>query len=81
MNTPSRYTFLYRSHDGHIMRPESFLNINKGRTLSSSQLRVLGITKIKNQERAASDKHQATSCKKQLHKVGTRVKNRFNRKR
>ena len=29
------------------MRPESFLNINKGRTLSSSQLRVLGITKVK----------------------------------
>jgi len=29
---------------------------------------------------AASDKPQASSCKKQLHKVGTRVKNRFNRK-
>ena len=29
---------------------------------------------------AASDKLQAASCKKQLHKVGTRVKNRFNRK-
>ena len=29
---------------------------------------------------AASDKLQASSCKKQLHKVGTRVKNRFNRK-
>ena len=28
---------------------------------------------------AASDKLQASSCKKQLHKVGTRVKNRFNR--
>jgi hypothetical protein len=43
----SKYTFLYQAHDGSIMRPESFLNINKGRTLSSSQLRVLGITKIK----------------------------------
>jgi len=29
---------------------------------------------------AASDKLQASSCKKQLHKAGTRVKNRFNRK-
>jgi len=29
---------------------------------------------------AASGKPQATSCKKILHKVGTRVKNRFNRK-
>jgi len=78
----SKYTFLYRSHDGHIMRPESFLSINKGRTLSGSQLRALGITKIKNEARATSDKQlESTSCKKQLHKVGTRVKNRFNRKR
>jgi alcohol dehydrogenase YqhD (iron-dependent ADH family) len=29
---------------------------------------------------AASDKLQATSCKKILHSPGTRVKNRFNRK-
>jgi hypothetical protein len=29
---------------------------------------------------ATSDKLQASSCKKILHKVGTRVKNRFNRK-
>ena len=73
---------MYRSRDGHYMRPESFLNINKGRTLSSSQLRALGITKIKNEARATSDKQlEFTSCKKQLHKVGTRVKNRFNRKR
>jgi len=43
----TKYTFMYRSRDGHLMRPESFLNINKGRTLSSSQLRALGITKIK----------------------------------
>jgi hypothetical protein len=43
----TKYTFLYRSRDGHYMRPESFLNINKGRTLSSSQLRALGITKVK----------------------------------
>ena len=43
----TRYTFMYRSMDGHYMRPESFLNINKGRTLSSSQLRALGITKVK----------------------------------
>jgi len=55
----SKYTFLYRAHDGSIMRPESFLNINKGRTLSSSQLRALGISKIKNEARAASVKHQA----------------------
>ena len=69
----SKYTFLYRSHDGHIMRPEGFLMINKGRTLSSSQLRMLGITKIRNE----SYKRQASS----LHKPGLRVKNRFNRKR
>jgi hypothetical protein len=43
----TKYTFMYRSADGHYMRPESFLNINKGRTLSSSQLRALGITKVK----------------------------------
>ena len=29
---------------------------------------------------ASSNKPQASSIKKQLHKVGTRVKNRFNRK-
>jgi len=43
----TKYTFMYRSACGHLMRPESFLNINKGRTLSSSQLRMLGITKVK----------------------------------
>ncbi len=47
VNIKTRYTFVYRSRDGHYMRPESFLNINKGRTLSSSQLRALGITKVK----------------------------------
>ena len=57
----SKYSFLYRSHDGHIMRPESFVFMNKGRTLSRSQLRVLGITKIKNK----SFKRQAASCKLQ----------------
>ena len=46
----TRYTFLYQSADGHLMRPESFLNINKGRTLSGSQLRMLGITKVKLKE-------------------------------
>jgi len=79
----SKYSFLYQSHDGHVMRPEGFLNINRGRTLSSSQLRALGINKIKNpsfKRQATSNKLQASSCKKQLHKVGTRVKNRFNRK-
>ena len=44
----SKYSFLYQAHDGSIMRPESFLNINGGRTLSSSQLRALRINKIKN---------------------------------
>ena len=67
----SRYSFLYQNQDGHVMRPESFLNINKGRTLSGSQLRALGISKIKNR----SFKRQASS----LHKPGTRVKNRFKR--
>tara|TARA_R100001509_G_C4723439_1_gene167304 strand:- start:54 stop:239 length:186 start_codon:yes stop_codon:yes gene_type:complete len=58
----SKYSFLYRAHDGSIMRPESFLNINKGRTLSSSQLRSLGITKIKNpsfKRKASSGKQKA----------------------
>ena len=50
VNIKTRYTFVYRSRDGHYMRPESFLNINKGRTLSSSQLRALGITKVKLKE-------------------------------
>ena len=31
-------------------------------------------------QQAPSGKPQASSCKKILHKVGTRVKNRFNRK-
>ena len=75
----SKYSFLYQAHDGSIMRPESFLNINKGRTLSGSQLRMLGITKVSN----PSFKRQAPSNKpiqKNLHKPGLRVKNRFNRK-
>ena len=55
----SKYSFLYQSSDGHVMRPESFLNINKGRTLSSSQLRMLGTQKIKN----PSYKRQAASGK------------------
>ena len=55
----SKYSFLYQAADGSIMRPESFLNINKGRTLSASQLRALGITKVKNE----SYKQQATSVK------------------
>jgi len=53
----SKYSFLYQAHDGSIMRPENFLNINGGRTLSSSQLRALRINKIKN----TSFKRQATS--------------------
>lgn len=75
----SKYSFLYQAHDGSIMRPENFLNINRGRTLSSSQLRALGINKIKNpsfKRQASSNKRQAV----QLHKPGLRVKNRFNRK-
>ena len=62
----SKYSFLYQAADGSLMRPEKFLNINKGRTLSSSQLRALRITKVKNESfkrQAASDKHQATSDK------------------
>jgi hypothetical protein len=61
----SKYTFLYKSADGNLMRPESFLNINKGRTLSASQLGALGITKVKNESR----KHQATSSKLQAASV------------
>ena len=60
----SKYSFLYQNQDGHVMRPEGFLIINKGRTLSGSQLRMLGITKIKNpsfKRQASSNKRQATS--------------------
>jgi hypothetical protein len=61
----SKYSFLYQAADGSLMRPEKFLNINKGRTLSSSQLRALRITKVKNESKrqASSDKPQATSDK------------------
>jgi hypothetical protein len=57
----SKYSFLYQAADGSLMRPEKFLSINKGRTLSSSQLRALRITKVKNK----SFKRQATSSKPQ----------------
>ena len=60
----SKYSFLYQNQDGHVMRPEGFLMINKGRTLSGSQLRMLGITKIKNpsfKRQASSNKRQAAS--------------------
>ena len=60
MKIKTRYTFVYRSADGHYMRPESFLNINKGRTLSSSQLRALGITKVKTNGLAPSEILQRT---------------------
>ena len=75
----SKYSFLYQNEDGHVMRPESFLNINRGRTLSASQLRTLGINKIKN----PSFKRQASSSKRQavpLWKPGIRVKNTKRRK-
>jgi hypothetical protein len=35
---------------------------------------------LSSKQQAASVKLQATSCKKQLHTPGKRVKNRFNRK-
>ena len=35
---------------------------------------------LSDKQQAPSNKPQASSCKKILHKVGTRVKNRFNRK-
>jgi hypothetical protein len=75
----SKYSFLYQNENGHVMRPESFVYLNRGRTLSSRQLRALGINKIKN----PSFKRQASSNKRQavpLWKPGVRVKNRFNRK-
>jgi hypothetical protein len=62
----SKYSFLYQAADGSLMRPEKFLNINKGRTLNSSQLRALRITKVKNESfkrQAASSKPQAASDK------------------
>ena len=60
----SKYSFLYQAADGSLMRPEKFLSINKGRTLSSSQLRALRITKVKNESfkrQAASNKRQAAA--------------------
>ncbi len=70
----SKYSFLYRSWDGHVMRPENFLNINKGRTLSRSQLRMLGIEKIKNpsyKRQAASNKRQAgTLTSQKIYSIG-----------
>ena len=60
----SKYSFLYQAADGSLMRPEKFLGINKGRTLNSSQLRALRITKVKNESRkqqAASNKRQAVT--------------------
>jgi hypothetical protein len=69
----SKYSFLYQAHDGSIMRPESFLNINGGRTLSSSQLRTLRINKIKNtsfKRQAASRKQQASSAIQGTHSKG-----------
>jgi len=66
----SKYSFLYQAHDGSVMRPENFLNINGGRTLSSSQLRMLRINKIKN----TSSKLQAPSSKLQARKSLTPTK-------
>jgi hypothetical protein len=60
----SKYSFLYQAADGSLMRPEKFLSINKGRTLSSSQLRALRITKVKNEsykQQASSNKRQAAT--------------------
>jgi hypothetical protein len=37
-------------------------------------------TELGNEQQATGAKLQATSCKKILRRVGTRVKNRFNRK-
>jgi len=55
--------------DDHGTLPASYLK---------SCRKFFGELSLKQQ--AASGKPQATSCKKILHKVGTRVKNRFNRK-
>ena len=67
----------YRSHNNliryfiedHNQLPDAYLRSCK---------KFFGELSLKQQ--AASGKPQATSCKKILHKVGTRVKNRFNRK-
>ena len=67
----SKYSFLYQAADGSLMRPEKFLSINKGRTLSSSQLRALRITKVKNE----SYKRQASSFKRQ---AATYTNNKIN---
>jgi len=64
----TKYTFMYRSADGHLMRPESFLNINKGRTLSSSQLRVLGITKVKLKDKISFEGGEILSLQNKLKK-------------
>ena len=67
----------YRSHNNllryfiepHDQLPEAYLRSCK------KFFKELSV-----KQQAASDKLQATSCKKLLHTPGKRVKNRFNRK-
>ena len=67
-----------RDHDqlprAYLRKCEKFFQTIQDRLITKKDAAFL----FKHQ--AASDKQQASSCKKQLHKVGTRVKNRFNRK-
>ncbi len=38
---------VYQNKDGYIMSVESFKRLNKGRSLSKSQMGLLGLKKIK----------------------------------
>tara|TARA_Y100000361_G_scaffold149530_1_gene163903 strand:- start:228 stop:380 length:153 start_codon:yes stop_codon:yes gene_type:complete len=38
---------VYQNKDGYIIRVESFKRLNKGRSLSKSQMGLLGLKKIK----------------------------------
>ena len=75
--------YFLRDHDqlpdAYLRSCEKFFKKIKQRGLTKKEERLGWITRG-HEPQATSDKPQASSCKKQLHKVGTRVKNRFNRK-
>ena len=75
--------YFLRDHDqlpeAYLRSCEKFFKKIKQRGLTKKEERLGWITRG-HEPQAASDKLQATSCKKSLHRPGTRVKNRFNRK-
>ena len=75
--------YFIRDHDqlpdAYLRSCEKFFKKIKQRGLTKKEERLGWITRG-HEPQAASDKLQAPSLKKQLHKTGQRVKNRFNRK-